>query len=74
MPVTVLEVHKNDDGQWEAEITPVSSSHDVDSVESLDGFERRTEAVRIAGEVKTVAVYIGDDEAWVTWADAFGED
>ncbi len=70
-PICILEVHKDDDGTWRADEQPVSSSHDIDTVDSLEGYATETAAVHVLGETKTITVYRDGDDAFVTYDDAY---
>jgi hypothetical protein len=71
-PIAVLELYRRDDGRWEVAVPDVRSSHDVDTLPSLEGLARAEAEVLVAGERRTLTVYEHDGDHYVTWADALG--
>ena len=70
-PIPVLETHLDEDGKWVVEITPVSSSEDIDTLASLDELEVTTRTVLIQGEAKELQVYTDGSSSWIRYEAAF---
>jgi hypothetical protein len=70
----VIEVHRAEDGVWEAAMRHVLTAEDLETV-ALDGLPTVQATVRIGEALRALTVYLEDDEdGWVTWEQAFGVD
>jgi hypothetical protein len=70
-PIVVLPLVRADDDVWEALIAPVHGSDDLLVREDLEPARGVRAAVRVAGALKTLTIYIDDtDHAVVPWDDA----
>lgn len=70
--VAIIEVHKGEDGVWEAHERPAHAAEDVDTVEGLDRYRSVTAEVRVAGEVRSMTVYLEDeDDGFVVFEDLY---
>lgn len=70
-PIPVLPVRRAADGVWEAILEEVHGSDDVLVRENLDETRGTRAQVRVAGEVKTLLVFVETDgNAVVRYAEA----
>jgi|GEM_PF-1597364 len=73
-PTPVLRVEKDDAGKWQAQQPEVWGSADVDTLDDLSRFQTEEASVDVAGEDRTLTVYLDADEGgWVTYAQAYPE-
>ncbi len=68
----VIEVHKDNDGTWEAYERHILSSDDLETVDNLEKHPTISALVRVGGSLKQLTVYLEDEEdGWITWTDAY---
>jgi hypothetical protein len=73
-PVVVLPLVRAEDGVWEAQVTAVHGSDDLDVRDDLDPARGVRAPVRVAGVVTTLTVYVDDaDHAVVAYDEALPE-
>ena len=63
--VVVVEIVRGPDGIYVAEISPVRTSHDLDTVASLESFAQETALVRMGRKTKRLTVFTKDELAYV---------
>ena len=60
--VAVIEVHRCEDGIWEAQERHVLESADLETVDDLAVFDAAPGQVRVSGVIKALTVYREDDD------------
>lgn len=70
-PVPVVETHKNEEGEWVAESSPVSTSEDIDTIDTLEGLTVVSRTVLVQDQAKDLTVYTDGETSWILYEDAF---